>query len=80
MNIEARQMEYFNETVVAVFMRDVSKDVANFTLSKTNEENKAKLKTMRYSNENVAHEMRSPLGSIIILINLILSFGCSARE
>ena len=73
-------MEYFNETVVAVFMRDVSKDVANFTLSKTNEENKAKLKTMRYSNENVAHEMRSPLGSIIILINLILSFGCSARE
>lgn len=29
-NIEAREMEYFNEPVVAIFMRDVSKDVANF--------------------------------------------------
>ena len=35
---------------------------------------------MRYSNENVAHEMRTPLSSIIILINLILALGLSARE
>ena len=35
---------------------------------------------MRYSNENVAHEMRTPLSSIIILINLILALGLSERE
>ena len=29
-NIEAREMDYFNEPVVAVFMRDVSKEIANF--------------------------------------------------
>ena len=73
-------MEYFKEPVVAVIMRDVSKDVANFNLSKTNEKNKAKLKTMRYSNDNVAHEMRTPLGSIIILINLLLALGFTPRE
>ena len=71
-------MEYFNEPATAIFMRDVSKEVANFKLKKTNDENKAKLKTMRYSNENVAHEMRTPLSSIIVLINLLLSLGYSA--
>ena len=35
---------------------------------------------MRYSNENVAHEMRTPLGSIIILINLLLAMGYTPRE
>ena len=73
-------MEYFGEPVTEVIMRDVSKDVANFSLTRINEESKVKLKTMRYSNENVAHEMRTPLGSIIILINLLLSLGFTAKE
>ena len=73
-------MEYFNEPVTAVIMRDVSKDVANFSLTRINEDCKVKLKTMRYSNENVAHEMRTPLGSIIILINLLLALGFTARD
>ena len=80
-------MEYFNEPVVAVFLRDVTKEVTNFVLSQTIEkntatikENKAKLKTMRYSNENVAHEMRTPLSSIIIIINLLLALGFTPRE
>ena len=46
----------------------------------TIEDNKEKLKTMRYSNENVAHEMRTPLGSIIILINLLLALGFTPKE
>ena len=73
-------MLYFNEPVVAVFLRDVSKEVANFTLSQTIEENKASMKTMRYSNENVAHEMRTPLSSIVILINLLLALGFTPKE
>ena len=73
-------MQYFNEPVVAVFLRDVSKEVANFTLSQTIEENKASMKTMRYSNENVAHEMRTPLSSIVILINLLLALGFTPKE
>ena len=73
-------MQYFNEPVVAVFLRDVSKEVANFTLSQTIEENKASMKTMRYSNENVAHEMRTPLSSIVILINLLLALGFTSKE
>lgn len=73
-------MEYFEEEVTVVFMRDVSKEVANFTLTRKDAKNKAKLKTMRYSNENVAHEMRTPLASIIIIINLLLKLGCSAKE
>ena len=77
MNIEARKIEYFKEPVTAVFLRDVSKQVANFSLSKTNEDNKAKLKMLRYGNENVAHEMRTPLSSIIMLINLMLALGFS---
>ena len=73
-------MQYFNEPVVAVFLRDVSKEVANFTLSQTIEETKASMKTMRYSNENVAHEMRTPLSSIVILINLLLALGFTPKE
>ena len=73
-------MEYFYEPVVAVFLRDVSKEVANFTLSQTIEETKASIKTMRYSNENVAHEMRTPLSSIVILINLLLVLGFTPKE
>ena len=46
----------------------------------TIEENKESLKTMRYSNENVAHEMRTPLSSVIILINLLLAMGYSPKE
>ena len=46
----------------------------------TIEEGKESLKTMRYSNENVAHEMRTPLGSIIILINLLLALGFTPRD
>ena len=93
-NIEARKMEHLNEPVVGVFLRDVTKEVNNFVLSKTIEkntatiekntatikENKAKLKTMRYSNDNVAHEMRTPLGSIILIINLLLALGFTPRE
>ena len=73
-------MQYFNEPVIAVFLRDVSKEVANFTLSQTIEETKASMKTMRYSNENVAHEMRTPLSSIVILINLLLALGFTPKE
>ena len=73
-------MLYFNEPKVAVFLRDVSKEVANFTLSQTIEENKESMKTMRYSNENVAHEMRTPLSSIVILINLLLALGFTPKE
>ena len=73
-------MDYFREPVTAVFMRDVSKEVTNFNLSKTNEKNKAKLKAMRYSTENVAHEMRTPISSIIVIINLLLALGRSSQR
>ena len=73
-------MEYFKEPVIGVFMRDVSKEVFNFSLAKKNSKKKAKLKAMRFSNENVAHEMRTPLGSIIILISLLLSLGFGEQE
>ena len=35
---------------------------------------------MRYSNENVAHEMRTPLGSIIIIISILMGLGCSPQD
>ena len=73
-------MEYFKEPVTAVFIRNVSQEVVSFSLAKVNEKKTAKIKTMRYSNENVAHEMRTPLRSIIILINLLLALGMSERE
>ena len=73
-------MEYFEEQVTAVFLRDVKKEVVNHLLLKHNLKNKAKLKTMRYSNENVAHEMRTPLGSIIVIINILLTLTRSEKD
>ena len=73
-------MEYFKEPVTAVFMRNVSQKVVSFSLTKNNEEKTAKIKTMRYSNENVAHEMSTPLRSIIIVINLLLALEVSERD
>ena len=54
--------------------------MANFSLAKSIDKKKAKLKAMRYSNENVAHEMRTPLGSILILISLLLALGIGKKE
>ena len=34
LNIEAQTMEYFGEEVTVVYMRDVSKEVANFSLTR----------------------------------------------
>ena len=31
------------------------------------------MKSLKFSNENVAHEMRTPLGSIIIILDTLLS-------
>ena len=31
------------------------------------------MKNLKFSNENVAHEMRTPLGSIIIILDTLLS-------
>ena len=78
--IEAKKMEYFKEPVTGVFIRDVSNEVANFSLAKNNDKKKAKLKAMRFGNENVAHEMRTPLGSILILISLLLALGINEEE
>ena len=54
--------------------------MANFSLAKSIDKKKAKLKAMRYSNENVAHEMRTPLGSILIIISLLLALGIGEKE
>ena len=73
-------MEYFKEPVVAIFIRDVTKEVANFALSKITEDKKTKVMTMQYSNENVAQEMFTPLSSIILQINLLLALSFSPQE
>ena len=65
-------MEYFEQQVTVIFLRDVSKEVSNFALKQKNARSKAKLRNMRYSNENVAHEMRTPLSSIILIIELLI--------
>ena len=65
---------------MAVFIRDVTKEVANFALSQITEDNKAKVMTMQYSNENVAQEMFTPLSSIILQINILLAFSFSPQE
>ena len=65
---------------MAVFIRDVTKEVANFALSQITEDNKAKVMTMQYSNENVAQEMFTPLSSIILQINLLLALSFSPQE
>ena len=72
-SIEAKTMTYFQEPVTAIYLRDVSKVVFNHELKKKKDKAKMQMETMRYSNENVAHEMRAPLGSIIVIINLLLS-------
>ena len=65
-------MEYFREPTTVVLLSDVTKEVNNFLLKQKHDKNKAKLKKLRYSNENMAHEMRTPLGSIIVIIDLLL--------
>ena len=68
-------MEYFQEPVIIVFFRDMTKEVNNYALRAKNERSKEKLKKMRYSNQNLAQEMRTPLGSIIIVIDMLLKWA-----
>jgi len=73
-------MEYFQELVTLVFLRDVSQEVANFSLIKNNAKKKEKLRKMRFTNQNVAHEMRTPLASMIVIVDLLISIALNYTE
>ena len=79
-SIEVQCMDYFSEPVKAIYLRDVTKLVSNHVLKCRNSQGLSKIQNIKYSNENVAHEMRAPLSSIIILIGILLSLGQSARD
>ena len=79
-SIEVQSMDYFSEPVKAIYLRDVTKFVSNHELKCHNSQGLNKIKNIKYSNENVAHEMRAPLSSIIILIGILLSLGQSVRD
>lgn len=71
-SVEVRSMIYFSEPVTAIYLRDVSKLVSNHILKNKNQQEKRNIKNIKYSNENVAHEMRSPIGSIITMIGILI--------
>ena len=73
-------MDYFQEHVKAIYLRDVTKMVSNHVLRWRNKIEQNKIKNIKYSNENVAHEMRTPLSSIITLIGILLTLSRSARD
>ena len=72
LNIASRNMTYFGSPVQAIFMRDETKTVWNHELKKRNDRDQNKLKNFKLSNENVAHEMRAPLGAIIVIIGILI--------
>ena len=63
---------YFGKAMTAIYLRDVSKSVSNHFLKQKNKRDKNQLQAIKYNNENVAHEMRAPLGSIISTSNLLI--------
>ena len=73
-------MDYFSEPVKAIYLRDVTKLVSNHVLKCRYSQGLNKIQKIKYSNENVAHEMRAPLSAIIILIGILLSLGESVRD
>ena len=79
-SIEVQSMDYFSEPVKAIYLRDVTKLVSNHVLKCRNSRELSKIQSIKYSNSNVAHEMRAPLSSIIILIGILLTLGQSARD
>lgn len=66
-------MNYFFEPAKAIYLRDVSKTVSNHFLKRRNYQDMRQLKNMKYSNENMAHEMRAPIGSIVTIIDILLA-------
>ena len=66
-------MIYFFEPAKAIYLRDVSKTVSNHFLKRRNYQDMRQLKNMKYSNENMAHEMRAPIGSIVTIIDILLA-------
>ena len=68
-------MTYFSEPVKAIYLRDVSKTISNHVLKRQNSQKKRNLKNIKNSNENVAHEMRSPIGSIISIADALILKG-----
>ena len=79
-NLEVQTMSYFSEQVRAIHLRDVSKIVLNHDLKWRNDETRRQIKNLKSTNENVAHEMRTPLASIIILIGVLLTLSSSSRD
>ena len=79
-NIETKKMTYFSKEVKAVYLRDVSKTVSNHYLNRTIGNKRDQISNFKFNNDNVAHEMRAPLGSIIVFVNLLMKLGNSVVE
>ena len=74
-DIEVREMTYFSEPVKAIYLRNVSKTISNHDLKIKNSQSIQTLNNIKTSNENVAHEMRSPIGSIITIVDALILKG-----
>ena len=79
-DIEVQSMQYFSEQMKGIYLRNVTKKISNHDLKWRNKQARSMMKSLKYTNENVAHEMRTPLGSIFVLINILLTLSRSYRD
>ncbi len=73
LQIDHTVIDYFFAPMVIIFIRDVSEKVRSNILQRRNIKREAVLQRMKLSTETLSHDMRAPLASIIMIMDILLS-------
>ena len=71
LEIAVEPMDCFAEPLTIVYLRDVSETMNSINLKRKNIYGKSKLERVQMNTQTLSHEIRSPLSSIIMVIDFL---------
>ena len=78
--IRVEPMNCFSEPVTIIYIRDVSDTLNTINLKRKNVLGLKKLERVEINTRTLSHEIRSPLGSIITIMGLLIRMQGGTRQ
>lgn len=75
LDIEVEAMHCFAQPLTILYIRDVTETINQMILGKKHQNVKDKLERVKLSTETLSHEMRAPLSSMVMIMEILLGMG-----